>query len=1295
MGRPAAQARCSGRPHRSRDRGELVTRGDTAATWRAISQALRPLSGSSPVGAARWEVAVLLDAGPSMAVWQDIVDGVVQVLRNHEDLGGVDVVPFDPSAANPADPVQPFLGPGRIVLVLTDGTGPAWHAGTMLPLLSAWGRQSPIAILDLLPQLQWYRTGIRPRRLQMWLPTTGPASANADFSWEMHSPVPAVFDEPVGDDPVPVPVLELDSRWLAAWVSLLIGGASRLPALLATDSVPEDVALPGPMLDANARTRVREFTAWATPTAVALATQLAAAPLNLALMRSVQRALIPDSQTSHLSEILSSELLYPVSSSGGVAESAGIAYEFHQGVREELLAAGRRADAVRVLRVVGDQLGPTIPVVRGLSRMLDDPDATPIWPVTPETAPFVRVEQAVLHALSGRYLARARHLHEALGVESDAPPGSAAASVSFATMSTAAGTTDRTSEGAAVSSSRVADVTTSQRTPARAPVIWGSVPPRNPNFTGRETLLANLHDQMRVGTTAVLPHALQGMGGVGKSQLAVEYVYRHQDKYDVIWWIPSERPAQIGNALTELAQRLQLPVGLEANAAVPAVREALRLGQPYANWLLIFDNAESPEAVQRYFPNGGPGHIMVTSRNPQWSSIAQQLEVDVFARRESVDLLRRRGQELTDEDATRLAEALGDLPLALDQAAAWRAETGMPADEYLRLFEQKRTELLEVSVPLDYQLPVAAAWNVSLDRLADSSPGALRLLQVCSFFAPEPIPRTLFSRGRASNVHPELDEVRRDPMRLNRAIREINRYALAKIDHRTNSIQMHRLVQAVLMDRLDDAEQASMRRSAHLLLADGDPNDPNSPDSWRAYADLYPHAMTAQAFRSTDPWVQQLIDNLSRYLYWWGDHRAAYELATRAYEARSEQLGARNPSTLRMGHWMGWLLFVLGRFNEAAQLNQEVLNAYREIVDEDNEDLLRALGAVAADRRVAGDFKGALELAEEVYQRHVRALGPDDVETITAAHNLAVSLRLTGELQRASEIDEQNQQLRIQLYGTDHPITLESTRNLITDRCELGDYVSARAEAQAVADQLRHQLSPGHPQTLRALRTLAVALRKAGDHEAARWISEEVREGFLTRYGENHPDTIAASLNLSSDLRETGDLDGAAELGEQVYERYRQLLLSDRHPHAIAAKLNWAVTERLRGRVTKARQMDEEGFAQLREQLGDDHPLTLSTALNLASDLYAQGEYALAYERDTDAIERLARVLGPEHPTTLAGQGNRAMDLLKLGREEESAEVHASAVAHFRRLLGDDHPATAAAVDLNLRANCDMDPLPL
>lgn len=1281
--------------------------GNVAVDWDTVARALRPLADLPSGSGARWDAVVVVDTHPSMTVWRDTVDRFLATLRDAAGFARVEVRLLDTDVRSPAelvlhaDPDGPATPPSelvaahRIVLVVTDGTGAAWHAGAVQPALREWGRTAPVAVVQLLPQLRWYRTGVRPRRLCLHAPAAG--TANAALDWRPHGPVPDVLDGPVSEpdedsdhaaDPVPVPVLELDPEWLSAWVRLLTGGDAQLPALLAEPWRPPEPAPPPPGAEAgaSARSRVREFTSWATPTALSLATHLAAAPLNLPVMKAVQRELVGDSDTSHLSEVLNSGLLHPVAAGVG---AAGVAFEFHRGVREELLAVGRRADTTRVLRVVDECLGPTVPAVHGLSQVVDDPDAVPVQEVTPETEPFVQVERAVLQALSGRYLARARRLDRALTANAGPPADK------VVTMEIPTATGDRETGGAGVSSSTVAERTASERTPSRAPVIWGNVPPRNPNFTGRETLMALLHEGIRAGTTAVLPQALHGMGGVGKSQLAVEYVYRYQGDFDLIWWIPAERPPQIDAALVELAHRLQLPIGPEANTAVPAVREALRLGRPHGNWLLIFDNAESPDAVRRYFPAGGPGSIMVTSRNPQWTNIAQPLEVDVFTRTESIELLRQRGPELSDEDADRLAEALGDLPLALDQAAAWRAETGMPADEYLRLFEQKRTELMEASAPLDYQLPVAAAWNVSLDRLAISSPGALQLLQVCSFFAPLPIPRTLFRQTHTGNVPAALDRVLEDPIELGRAIREINKYALVKIDHRTNSIQMHRLVQAVLVDQLVEDEQALMRHQAHIMLATSDPGDPNAPGQWRTYGDLYPHTMAAEAHRSVeDKRVRRLVDNVSRYLYWWGNHEAAYELARQAYEALHERLGATDPATLRAGHWVGWLLFVLGRFQEARDLNAEIGAAYQEIGSEDTEDSLRALGAVAADRRVAGDFTGALKLAQEVYDRHVRALGPEDPDTINAAHNVAVSLRLTGDLSRALEIDDRNRRLRTQLFGTDHPITLESTRNVIIDRRELGDYVGARAEAQAVADLLRHQLSPGHPQTLRALRTLSAVLRKAGEHQAARQVSEEAREGLVTRYGENHPDTVAATLNLSTDLRATGDLEAAADLGRQANQRYRELI-GDGHPHTIAARLNLAVTLRLRGDLAQARAIDEEGYQQLHDQLGADHPLALAAAVNLASDLYAQGETAAAYERDLDTSERLRRVLGEDHPTTLSCLGNVTIDLEALGRVDEARQLQADIVARCNRVLGPDHPATAVAADLGVRAYCDLDPVPL
>ncbi|QSB15796.1 tetratricopeptide repeat protein [Natronosporangium hydrolyticum] len=1294
---------------------------DEAATAERAAQDGLWLPVWTPAPAPRWDAVVVADDHVSMTIWWDQVAEFVALLRRQAAFHEVHLRRLHTDTKDPAEvqlsrpgrrhhPVGlPATDRQRIIFVLTDGAGPAWSAGVALPEVGRWARRAPVAIVQLLPQQHWHRSGLCPERLRLWAPR--PGAANGELSWWRREPwlEPADESGSATERPVPVPVLELRPRWLAAWAQLVAGdhgGWLGLPAVLATRPAPAAVDTPAVPAEPGerrpaARQRVREFAARATPLAVRLAGLLAAAPLSVALIRELQHRLLPDSDATHLAEVLTSGLLRPVPEVAA-GESPMVTLEFEPGVREELLTAGRRADAPRVWRVVEAVLGAAVPAVAQLSRVIDDPERTPLPPVTAETVAFLRVEQAVLRALSGRYLDRARRLDDQLG----GPPETDTARHSTVGREdvTMDGPADihqvrppeREGVGVSTSSSpsATAPSTAAPRTPSKPPAIWGNIPPRNPNFTGRSKLLELLHEQMQGGATAVLPHALHGMGGVGKSHLAIEYVYRHQSEYDLIWWIPAERSAQIGASLVELAQRMNLPAGPDVASARNAVQEALRLGSPYAKWLLVFDNAESPEAVRQFFPAGGTGSIMVTSRNPHWASVARTLEVDVFTREESVQLLRLRGPDLDDVEADRLAEALGDLPLALEQAAAWRAETGMPAEEYLRLFERKRIDLLAQAAPMDYQLPVAAAWNVSLDRLVVSNPAAFRLLQLCSFLAPEPIPRTLLGGAHNTDVHPELNAALRDPMRLNRAIRDINRYALARVNHRTNSIQMHRLIQAVLNDRMSEPERESMRSSAHLLLASGDRNDPNSPANWRSYAELYPHVEASGAILSPVPWVQQLVENEAKYLYWGGDYEASLDLSRRAYETWRGQLGQDASATLKIGHWLGFMLYMLGHYAEAAQHNAEILAAYQRTTSEDSEELLKAVGAVAADRRVAGDFAAALEMEQDLYQRHVRALGIDDPNTLNAAHNLAVSLRLTGDLSRAYEVDQDTYERRVLLFGEDHAFTQESLLNLVIDRRELGEFITARIQMQDIVDRLRQEQGAEQTQTLRALRRLASAVRKAGDHRTARQLSEEARDGYASRYGENNPDALLAALGLAVDLRATGHFDEAVQLGEQVQDEYRRLFGAD-HPYTVAAQLNVAISRHLRGDVARSRQINEDGVSVLTRLLGADHPLSLAGAVNLANDLYAQGEVSAAHARDLETADRMRRVFGPEHPTTLICLGNLAMDLLAMDRQSEAYELHAEVSAGLHRALGENHPATVAGSDLTVRGTCDLDPMPL
>ncbi|GAA4945224.1 hypothetical protein GCM10025331_35550 [Actinoplanes utahensis] len=829
----------------------------------------------------------------------------------------------------------------------------------------------------------------------------------------------------------------------------------------------------------------------------------------------------------------------------------------------------------------------------------------------------------------------------------------------------------------------------------RLPQVWGEIPQRNPNFTGREDLLRVIHDELnRSQETAVLPQALHGMGGVGKSQVAIEYVYRHSAEYDLIWWVPAEQEGQILASFTQLAQQLKLDVGPEVNTAVPAVRDALSTGRtPYKNWLLVFDNAEAPQSVKKFFPTVGSGKILVTSRDRDWTRFTRSVEVDVFTREESRDFLLGRELGLDGEDAERLADALGDLPLAIEQAAAWRATTGMPIEEYLDLLEQKRIDVLETSPSPDYPDSVAAAFELSLEKLREKNPAALQLLQICSFFAPEPISRDLFAGSPVAPISEELDPVLSDRFRLSRAIRDIQKYALAKIDHARDALQIHRLVQAVLVGRMTDEERVHMRRGAHTLLANGNPNNPSRPEEWRRYQGLRPHVAVSRAVESADPRVQDLVFGIVQFLYYWGDHPGSEQLAEEAHGWWAKTRGAFHPETLRLAKWLGWMRWVNGDFAGAKQLNQRTLDLYQEHIGDRDEGTLDAMYMVSIDLRTAGEFVAARDLDERILTIARQEFGRDDPATLIFAHSLGVSLRLTGEFKRAAELDEDTHRRRQMILGVHDEQTLNTLNALLIDRRELGHYL----EAARRQDELYHQhlelFGNDKPSTLQAARYLAIARRKAGDHPGARALAQDTLDRYTRRYGPDYPRTIAMAVNYAVDLRHAGELDRSLAYTVDTFERYQRMFGAN-HLYTLSVRTNLAVVLRLMGDREEARQHDAAALAELERTLGPDHAVSLICATNLASDLYALGRFQEAYERDTDTLARSSRVLGDEHPSTLAVGVNLALDLRALGRANEGDKILADTMLRLRATLGDRHPATLNALQ-SLRADCDVDPTPI
>lgn len=474
------------------------------------------------------------------------------------------------------------------------------------------------------------------------------------------------------------------------------------------------------------------------------------------------------------------------------------------------------------------------------------------------------------------------------------------------------------------------------RFPGTVPKIWNA-PPRNPGFTGRSLVLERMRDQLGGGLAVVLPQpqTLYGLGGVGKTQVALEYVHRFMADYDLVWWISSEQPDDVVASLAELAARLGAQGGDDMAAASKEAVDLLRRGVPTDRWLLVFDNADDPERLRRYFPQGGSGHILVTSRNQSWSQHGDALPVDVFLREESVEHLQRRAPGLSDEDADQVATAVGDLPLAVEQAAAWIAETATPIGAYLEQLALQAPQVLALNQPAGYPQPVAATWNISIARLKERSPAAVRLLQLCAFFAPEPISANLLYSKEMIDALKPYDSSLQEKLVLGRVIREIGRFALAKVDQVSNSVQVHRLVQAVIKAQLSEEEQREARHVVHRILAGARPDDDepiDNPETWPRFATIWPHLGPSDARNCKEPETRRLLIDRVRYLWKRGDTRTAWALGEELREIWREELGERDLQYLYLCFHLSNILRTRGRYVEARELDEFTLERQREVL---------------------------------------------------------------------------------------------------------------------------------------------------------------------------------------------------------------------------------------------------------------------------------------------------------------------------------------------------------------------------
>ncbi|MFD0329263.1 FxSxx-COOH system tetratricopeptide repeat protein [Streptacidiphilus monticola] len=817
--------------------------------------------------------------------------------------------------------------------------------------------------------------------------------------------------------------------------------------------------------------------------------------------------------------------------------------------------------------------------------------------------------------------------------------------------------------------------------PGLRPSIW-NLRVRNPSFTGRAGVLDRLRDQLRDQqrdrrSTVVLPtpQTLYGLGGVGKTQVALEYAYRFMADYDAVWWIDAEQPEQVAVSLTELGTRLGLRVGENAAENAELVKETLRLGtHPKARrWLLIFDNADDPSSVVRYFP-GGPGDVLVTSRNQAWSGHAEALEVDIFRREESIDHLCRRVPGLSRGDANRVAEAVGDLPLAVEIATAWLETTGIPVDTYVEQLQQEAVGVLSAAEPTDYPSNFSATWRVSISRLRQQSPAAARLLELWAFFAPDSISRSLVYTDQMIESLVPYDDDLRDKYMMGKLLRAIGRYGLARVDNSSSTFQVHRMVQAVIRAEMTDEEYQRNIHEVHRILVGARPDvgDTDDPTNWPQFELIWPHLGPSEAENCDEPDTRQLLIDRVRYLWKRGELDRAEELGRRLDSAWTAKLGEDDRQTLQLRFQLGSVLRSQGRFNESLAIDEDTLERQRRALRENHPQTLQTAGNLGADLRVLGRFREALDLDRDTYSKLRDELGDDDPRALNLANNLAIDLRFNGDYEEARLLDEEVYNKRSDVLGPLHPYTLTSKANLAEDLRALGDYRGSVNLLNEFREEYTAIPVPDLP-SLRYTKSLAVALRKAGQQSEARRLTTETYNRYLERYNALVPDALSCALNLAADYSAAGDKEAARDTAQEIYQTYLRNLGED-HPFTLICANNVSIYLRDTGQVAEAVVLGERIASALSRTLGQDHPYTLCAALNLANSYGEGGDLARAEELGRDVLAGLSRRYGAEHPDAVVCMVNLAITLRDRGQRAEAQELRARAIEQLTRLLGRTTP---------------------
>ena len=546
------------------------------------------------------------------------------------------------------------------------------------------------------------------------------------------------------------------------------------------------------------------------------------------------------------------------------------------------------------------------------------------------------------------------------------------------------------------------------------------------------------------------------------------------------------------------------------------------------DWLVVFDNAQAPADLAGLLP-GGAGHVLITSRNRQWSRIAAHLDLEEFTRAESVAFVGARSGREEPEAAAELAEELGDLPLALAQAAAYIDTRSVTVGGYLALYRDPvlARRLRDVGLESDeYPVSVARTWLLSLGQLAGERPAAVELLRLCAFLDPDDIDLELLAAG-AAQAGQVLAVALGDPLERAETAGALARASLVTVPAQ-GRLRVHRLVQAVTRDHLDDDQAAAWARRAVGLVSAVFPGDPQNHSSWPVCASLAPQveSVVAHAESYPDLAVQRggLLGNLGIYLAASAQFSAARMTFERALAIEEAACGPDHPEVAMTLTNLGIVQQQLGELPTARAALERALAIFGAAYGPDHPEVARTLASLGNVQRQLGELPAARAALERALAIKEAAYGPDHPEIARTLTSLGIVQRRLGELPAARATLERALAIKEAAYGPDHPETARTLTNLGNVQQQLGELPTARAALERALAIDEAAYGPDHPEVAMTLTNLGNVQQQLGELPAARATLERALAIEEAAYGPDHPEVAMTLTNLGIVQQQLGEL---------------------------------------------------------------------------------------------------------------------------------------------------------------------------